>query len=207
MNLPLGTLSLEGVAGQLFDNGAGSASRQLLTDYLEGRSNQVELRGVSGSCSVTYLDQGIGNLVSVTTLPGLTEKLIIEARINALKTMANILNIFMNPKIAPTRLVIHNPFSVPFTITRVSFMIYKSEGDKIGEFIDETDMVIEPKGETVTDEQDVVLAGFSLDLAIAMLEALLGGTLLDIIGEMDIVIDDFSTTLSYSQYEVPSRAV
>jgi len=207
LDLPLGSLFLENAEGYLLDNGPGSESRQLLTDYIEGTNRLVDLKGIPGSASVPYLDQGVSKLLTSSTLPGLSQQLIMEARINALKTMASILNIFEYPKKAPTRLVIFNPFSVPFIITRTNFIIYRAGEDKIGEFIDNTHMVINPLGQTITEEQDVVLKGISLDLAIAILEALLGGTLLDIKGEMDITIQDFSTTLQYSQYNVPSVAV
>ena len=163
-DMGLGEVMLENTAALLNDNGAGTRSRSLLTDYLEGRDSPVDLVGVPGTASVSYLDQAISKLVTNSILPGLKEKLIVEAQINAVKTAANILNPFQNPKIAPTRLVIYNPFSVAFTITRVNFMIYKSDsGAQIGKFVDDTDMTINPRGQTTTDEQDVVLAGLSLE--------------------------------------------
>lgn len=198
LSLPLGTLTLTGVSGLLLDNGAGSKSRQLLTNFLEGTSCAISLRGVSST--VTFLAPAISALSSLTTLPGLTTVLVPSAVIDTVGTIASLLTV------APTKLTINNPFTAGFTITATNFAISDSKGPVGTMVLSGLHIVVAGAGTTVTAAQDVSLAGISTAVASAFVQSISGGVELSIVGTMSITIGTFSTTASYAQSNVLATA-
>ena len=204
LSLPVGSLNLTGVTGYLFDNGAGSQSRALLTAFLEGTSSTLTMKGVSST--VTYLGQAINALSSGTTLPGLTTVLVPEAYMDADTTLGNIADFLVRPAIAPTELVVNNPFTAGFTITATNFNIY-SGTTLIGTMdLNPVNIVIAGKSQTTTPFESVSLESVSLTLVGTFIDSLGSGASLDISGTMSLTIGTFTTTISYAQNNVKALA-
>ncbi|RGB35271.1 hypothetical protein C1646_123339 [Rhizophagus diaphanus] len=179
---------------------ANKAGRELLDNFIIGKSNTVGIKGSAQSTPIAPLQKALAALELTTTMPGLkSPKPIIEQARFAIG-----LNTIFDSK-GTASIDAFNPFD-----TTIKFLNIKSniqvKDDEIGNIDQDlsADPVIIPSGKTVTTKD------FDLNLKISgaaiksLFDSLAGNLKTNIAATIGVAIGDFVTEIDYSQNDVPT---
>mmetsp|Transcript_108674 Transcript_108674/g.316152 ORF Transcript_108674/g.316152 Transcript_108674/m.316152 type:complete len:1203 (+) Transcript_108674:260-3868(+) len=207
------------------DDTHAEACRVFMSNYVSGTDQAVELRGpTDGSgTDIALLQPALSQFSSTTTMPGLTEKLLVSATMHLPSAKDFALCLLDQTCEVPTELHVQNPMSADITMSSAAcdiFVCKTINGDTCDEYFDdgavglytpETDWVEEIPGNTPADDyvtfqaRNVEMGNLWNAAALqALWDASFGGTaLIRLEGTMDIAVGDFSITLDFAERDVP----
>jgi hypothetical protein len=179
---------------------ANKAGRELLNNFISGKSNTVGIKGTTQSTPIVPLQKALAALELTTTMPGLvSEKPIIEEARFAIG-----LNTVFDSK-GSASIDAFNPLGAPIKFLKIQSSIQVK--DEVIGTIDQdlnTDPVIIPPGQTVTTKD------FELTLKIggaaikSLFDSLAGKLKTNIASTIGAAIGDFVTEIDYNQNDVPT---
>ncbi|GBC00089.1 hypothetical protein RclHR1_03740013 [Rhizophagus clarus] len=179
---------------------ANKAGRELLDNFIIGKSNTVGIKGSTQSTPIASLQKALAALELTTTMPGLnTQKPIIEQARFAIG-----LNTLFDSK-GTASIDAFNPFDTTIKFLKIQSSI-QVQNDVIGNIDQDlsADPVVIPSGKTITTKD------FDLNLKItgtaikSLFDSLAGNLKTDITATIGVAIGDFVTEIDYSQNEVPT---
>ncbi|RIA99313.1 hypothetical protein C1645_705566 [Glomus cerebriforme] len=179
---------------------ANKAGRELLDNFIIGKSNTVGIKGSTQSTPIASLQKALAALELTTSMPGLnTPKPIIEQARFAIG-----LDTIFDSK-GTASIDAFNPFDTTIKFLKIQSDI-QVQNDEIGNINQDlsADPVIIPSGKTVTTKD------FDLNLKItgaaikSLFESLAGNLKTNIAATIEVAIGDFITEIDYSQNDVPT---
>lgn len=192
-NKGLNSYPVKGVFVQLESN--REASRQFLSQFVQGHSLPVALQGTMHSTNITLLQLAMANLIAPATLPGFDKKLIVYAQL-----IFDLGSILVGK--IPAQLTVFNPFDADIAITAVRVnVMYK------GGIIALINTELPPAQPIVARNHSYsltpVMYGTIEGVSIDFFRTLTGTIKVDVNGTMDVRVGTgFTSTLDYIQNNV-----
>lgn len=192
-NKGLNTYAVAGVFVQLESN--REASRQFLSQFVQGHALPVALQGTMDSTPIPLLKLAMANLVAPAILPGFDKKLIVFAQL--IFELGSILTGQI-----PAQLTVYNPFDADIAITAVRVNVMYKDG--IIAWIDKTlppdaPIIAKNHAYSVTPVMYGKIQGVSIDF----FRTLTGTIKVSVNGTMDVSVGTgFTATLDYIQHNI-----
>ena len=170
------------------------ASRNFLSQFIQGHPLNVSLEGTMGSTDIELLQLAMSNLVAPTTLPGFDKKLIVYTQL--------IFDLFkiLSGEI-PAQLTVFNPFDadIDITVVNVNVMYKGNIIALINQNITDHPIIARNHSYSVTPVMYGKIEGVSIDF----FRTLTGTIQVTVNGTMGIRVGmGFETTLDYLQHNV-----
>lgn len=148
LNLNMGNNSLKGAGA--FTPNASPAGKQVLNDFVAGKTTEVQVAGYSGSTEVDSLLEAFKGLQLSTNLPGLESKLLESAALTVLPTTGH------GNNIAHVTVALNNPFTAGLQIQRIRATV-KSHGIDLGTIDSSAAFAAKGKSTTTSPAQNLNL--------------------------------------------------
>ncbi|KAH7108191.1 hypothetical protein BKA62DRAFT_764259 [Auriculariales sp. MPI-PUGE-AT-0066] len=148
LNLVRGNNSLDGSAA--FTPNANDQGKQVLNDFVAGKSTVVTIAGYSGSTQIQSLLEAFEGLNLETQLPGLDASLLSSASLEVLDTTGH------GNNIAHVTVDLNNPFTADLEVTAIRATV-KSHGITVGTIDTKTQFQAKGKKTTTSPTQDIDL--------------------------------------------------
>jgi len=174
------------------------AGRDLLNNFMAGKPNDLGIKGILGSTTISPLKKALASLELETSMPGLKsdKNVILKAR------FAIGLNTIFDSK-GTASIDAFNPLDATIKFLKIQSTI-SSEGNLIGtidEDLTSAPVVIEPKQSVTTKDFELKLKITAAALK-SLFESIKGDLFTDISSTILVAIGDYQTTIDYVQNKV-----